>query len=170
MTAENHTRRRFPSRGSGLIAGWSALLLVAACSREPVEPERGARPNEGLREVELSIGDIRITAEVADTEQTRMIGLMHRDSLPADRGMLFVFPKTDYRTFHMKNVKFSLDIAFLREDGAIDEVKQMKAGSVARTYSQHRVKYALEMNQGWFESRGIGPGDRVDLSPIVEAP
>jgi uncharacterized membrane protein (UPF0127 family) len=68
----------------------------------------------------------------------------------------------------MRNVKFPLDIAFLREDGTIDEVKQMKAASADLTYSQHKVRYALEMNEGWFEGHGIGAGDRVDLTPVLE--
>jgi uncharacterized membrane protein (UPF0127 family) len=150
-----------------VVIYWCCLLLFLGCEPESPEAQSGPRPNEGLPEVRLFIDDTVITVEVADTDRTRQVGLMFRDSLPADQGMLFVFEDSEYRTFHMRNVRFPLDIAFIRADGAIDEIKRMKTASLERTYSQHKVKYALEMNEGWFESHGIEPGDRLDLSPVL---
>jgi len=120
-----------------------------------------------VREVRLSIDGVAIVVEVADSDRVRTTGLMYRDHLPRDRGMLFIFPEPKYQTFHMRNVKFPLDIAFLREDGTIDEIKRMKMSAQELTYSQHKVRYALEVNAGWFEAHGIGPGDRVELAPVV---
>lgn len=164
--AGRRERGVFARWGGVLIVPGSILFLMVGCDRNPPKSSQGPRPNEGLREVKLSIGDATITVEVADTDATRMVGLMYRDSLPVDRGMLFIFSESKYQTFYMRNVKFPLDIAFLREDGTIDEIKRMKAASADRTYSQHKVRYVLEMNAGWFESHGIGPGKRVDLSVI----
>jgi len=150
------------------LAAWG-LLLVACGGGEttpPSDQDQGPRPNSGLREVTLSIGDVTLTAEVADTPETRSVGLMYRDRMPKDHGMIFIFEKPDFQRFYMKNTRIPLDIAFIREDGTIDQVKQMKPYSLERTYSQHRAKYALEMNQGWFEANRVGPGDRIDLSPL----
>lgn len=158
-------RRRAARRGPVALVA-AGLMILAGCAGDIPEPASAPKPNSGLREVELSIAGKKSVVEVADTDAARQRGLMYRQSLPQDRGMLFVFPESDYRAFYMKNVAFPLDIAFLREDGTIDEIKHMKAATLDRTYSQHRVRYALEINFGWFESSGIGPGDRVDLSPL----
>jgi uncharacterized membrane protein (UPF0127 family) len=161
---------RFPRRAFRLLPGalfFLPIIILVSCEEEATPPgKKGPRPNSGLREITISIGEVGITAEVADTPEIRRVGLMHRDEMPRDHGMLFIFEKTDFQRFYMKNTRIPLDIAFIREDGTVDQVKQMKPYSLERTYSQHKVKYALEMNEGWFEAHGLGPGDRVDLSAL----
>jgi uncharacterized membrane protein (UPF0127 family) len=164
--------RRFISRALLLPPAGSlvfSFLILAACGENtPPPPKPGPTLATGLPEITLQIGEVAVTAEVADTAKERQLGLMYRDSMPENHGMLFIFEEPDFRRFYMKNTRIPLDIAFIRDDGTIDQVKQMHPFSMDLVYSQHRVRYALEMNQGWFERHGFGPGDTVDLSELEE--
>lgn len=109
----------------------------------------------------LTIGDINVHAEVADTEELRQNGLMYRDSLEQDKGMLFVFDESDRRGFWMKNTRIPLSIAFLSDSGEILNIENMQPYDEASSYSVSPSKCALEMNQGWFRRNGIKSGDVV---------
>jgi uncharacterized membrane protein (UPF0127 family) len=166
MICRFSSRTIFPSRAVLLVF---PLLLLAACEKNAApKPKPGPTPATGLPEITLRIGDVAVTAEVADTPKERQLGLMYRDSMPENHGMIFIFEEPDYRRFYMKNTRIPLDIAFIKDDGTIDQVKQMQPYSMDLIYSQHKVRYALEMNQGWFERHGFGSGDRVDLSELGE--
>lgn len=114
-----------------------------------------------LPTVELVAGVRRIRAEVARSEATRQRGLMARRDVAGDAGMLFVFPRTELRTFWMKNTPSALSIAFIADDGRISQIEDMKPFDLAYTRSREAVRYALEMPRGWFESAGLKPGDKV---------
>jgi hypothetical protein len=147
------------------------LLLIAGCGtsdRPPAPVVPDGKPNEGLRTVRLKIGASEPIIEIADTDATLKTGMMYRDSIPGNRGMLFIFPDSNYRGFWMKNTRIPLDIAYIDEDGVIKEIYQMKPYVTDTTRSHYKVKYALEMNEGWFESQGIKAGYAIDLSPLTE--
>jgi hypothetical protein len=90
---------------------------------------------------------------------------MNREELPADRGMLFVFPGSDYRSFWMKDTSIALSVAYIREDGMITGIYELEPFSLESVDSAAPVKYALEVNRGTFRRLGVGPGDRVLLPP-----
>jgi uncharacterized membrane protein (UPF0127 family) len=117
-----------------------------------------AHAADSLRTVALSAGLYVIQAEVADTPETRIRGLMYRKSMPANRGMLFVFPYAERQCFWMKNTLIPLSIAFLDDRGVIVNIEQMQPQSEDQHCSAGPVRYALEMNQGWFASKRIRPG------------
>ena len=78
--------------------------------------------------------------------------------------MLFLFPNIGKRTFWMKNTHIPLSIAFMDDAGKIVMIHQMEADQTSTTYhSFQSVRYALEVNQGWFILHGIKPGDRVEM-------
>ena len=119
-------------------------------------------------------GEFRATlrVEVADTSEERSLGLMYRAVLPKDAGMLFIYPKSDWRSFWMKNTRIPLSLAYISADWRITEIVRMNPlrggvklpGWVPRTYpSKKSVRYALEVNQGWFKRNGIGPGAEVSF-------
>lgn len=119
----------------------------------------GCRTEAELLPVQIS-GE-RLMVEIADTPEERRQGLMNRESLPEDRGMLFVFEEEDYRSFWMKNTEIPLSIAFISADGVIMEIRDMTPYSLEPVESTHRAKYALEVNQGMFERLGIEVGAEI---------
>lgn len=111
-----------------------------------------------LNTIQLGAGMHLIHAEVAQTAQEREIGLMFRRSLPVNDGMLFVFPRAGVQCFWMRNTLIPLAVAFIADDGSIVNLDEMQAQTENSHCSTKPVRYVLEMNQGWFEKRGIKPG------------
>jgi uncharacterized protein len=111
----------------------------------------------------------RIYVEIADTPEERAEGLMFRSSLPADRGMLFVFPEPQPLAFWMKNTSIPLSIAYIDRDGRILEIHYMEPYSLESVPSRQPALYALEVNRGTFERLGIEPGDRLRLPEDLSA-
>ncbi len=102
-----------------------------------------------------------LSIEVADTPDERAIGLMNRESLPEDAGMLFDF-RADVQTgFWMRNTLIPLSIAFVHETGIIVHIEDMLPQTEDLHYSPSSYRYAIEVNQGWYEDNGIAAGDMV---------
>lgn len=117
--------------------------------------------------VTLRIGNRRIRVEVAITPQSREYGLMQRDYLCDDCGMLFVFEKADKHVFWMKDTPLPLSIAFISADGDIINIEEMKPNTTVSHNSQGDALYALEMNNSWFAKNGIMPTDKVQSLKIA---
>jgi uncharacterized protein len=111
--------------------------------------------------ITLSAGLFRIQAEVASTFNQRAQGLMFRQSMPAQAGMLFVFDEKDTHCMWMKNTLIPLSVAFLDDDGHIVNIHDMQPGSLDNHCAEKPVRYALEMNRGWFSEKGIEGGARI---------
>lgn len=117
-----------------------------------------------LPEEPMKVGEKTITVEVAKAPYDRARGLMFRDTIPEDHGMLFVFDYPDYHRFYMKNTRIPLTIAFITEDGRIISLHDMEPFSEeARHFPKEKALYALEMNQGWFERNNVAPGTHIQL-------
>ena len=131
-----------------------ALLLAApAAAQLPV--------------VELSAGMHLIRAELADSFAARMQGLMHRQSLDRNAGMLFVFEEAGIHCMWMKNTLIPLSVAFLDDAGAIINIADMQPHSEETHCAQRPARYALEMSRGWFARRGVKPGAKLrGLAPL----
>jgi len=114
----------------------------------------------------LRVKDLYITAEIADTPQKRQLGLMYRNELEENRGMLFIFPLPNYLSFWMKNTYIPLSIAFIDTNGIITEIEDMEPETTTSHVSQFLSQYALEMNQGWFEKNNIKVGDKVYVEDL----
>ena len=113
----------------------------------------------------LTIGTQVVTAEIAATDETRQIGLMHRFSLPPDHGMLFVHDAPRMLSFWMRNTYIPLSIAFIDANGRIINIEDMAPQVERLTWSAGPALYALEMKKGWFAQKGIGPGAEVKGLP-----
>ncbi len=111
--------------------------------------------------VPLTIDGNKILVEVANTESTRMAGLMFRNELGTDNGMLFVFADDVSRAFWMKNTLIPLSIAFMDEKGAVENTLEMPPQTEQTFMSAGPAKYALEMNAGWYTKHGVKPGDMI---------
>ena len=127
----------------------------------PVRTTRAQDAPQQLPAMTLTAGMHRISAEVARTPEQRATGLMHRKSMPAHAGMLFVFEQPEPLCFWMKNTLIPLSIAFLLDDGTILNIEEMRPQTLDSHCSQRPVRFALEMNSGWFSRRGLKPGDRI---------
>jgi len=118
--------------------------------------------------IRLHAGSHPIEAEVAATPVTRDKGLMNRPLLPANRGMLFIFPKERTHCMWMRNTTIPLSVAFIDSRGTIVNIAEMPPATDDYYCSDKPVRYALEMNQGWFRDKGVAPGTRIrdiDKSP-----
>jgi len=139
-------------------------LLWAGCDfkREEVAPRSALHT--------FHIANQPIQAELALTISERQAGLKHRTELPQDQGMLFIFENPQKVSFWMRNTHIPLDIAYLTGDGIIREIHQMYPNvTVGVDSSRDDIVMALEMNEGWFASKGILPGDRIDLVEVRRA-
>lgn len=115
-------------------------------------------------------GRHRIAVEIADTPESRATGLMHREHMPADHGMLFDFGETRAVSMWMKNTLISLDMLFLREDGTVATIaRNARPLSLTAIPSSEPVRYVLEINAGAAAHYGVTQGDRLD-HPIIGAP
>ncbi|MCB9665024.1 MAG: DUF192 domain-containing protein [Alphaproteobacteria bacterium] len=113
----------------------------------------------------ITLDGTALVVEVADDPEERAQGLMMRDHLAADRGMLFVYPEAQPRSFWMKDTRIPLSIAFLDDKGVIRKIADMTPLSLDHTKSVYPARYAVEVNKGWFAAHGIEVGDRVDGLP-----
>lgn len=141
----------------------SALLAVAAMAVPQALAQDTAQRLPAIR---LSAGMHNISAEVAQTPAQRQVGLMHRKSMPATDGMLFVFEQHAVQCFWMKNTQLPLSIAFLADDGTVVNIDEMKPMTETSHCSQKPVRYALEMNQGWFAKKGVKTGSKLRGGPF----
>ena len=114
-----------------------------------------------LPRVDLTAGFYRIQAEVAARDPDRMQGLMHRRSMPANHGMLFVFAQAARHCMWMRNTFLPLSVAFLDDEGRILNIEDMQPQTEDNHCAAKTARYALEMNLGWFAGKGIKPGTRI---------
>jgi len=122
-------------------------------------------PQPELSTTKLHTGIHVITAEVAATDTSRTIGLMMRERLAPNHGMVFVFEDKSQHCFWMRNTLLPLSIAFVDDDGTIVNIADMAPKSDASTCPQRPVRYALEMDQGWFAKRGVTAGKKITGLP-----
>ena len=152
-----------------LLAMAAAVALAAGLSGGPAALAQQERVNPVLPRVALTAGIHRIQAEVADTPQKRQLGLMGREKLGPNEGMLFVFEDQAVHCFWMKNTPLPLSIAFIGNDGAVVNIADMTPFSEDTHCPSKPVRYALEMTQGWFGHKGIVAGSRIGGLPVRPA-
>ncbi len=151
----------------------TALLLAStgAVHAQPppqLQPQpRIAGPQLTLPRVELSAGMHRIEAQVAQAPHERQIGLMHRRTMAQHEGMLFVFEQPGTQCFWMKNTLLPLTAAFVADDGTIVNLVDMQPLVEDSHCSARPVRYVLEMNQGWFDKKGLKAGSQLRGKPFA---
>lgn len=115
----------------------------------------------------VELGGKKFSVEIADTREKQALGLMFRDEMPADQGMLFIFPNEAPRSFWMKNTRIPLDIMYFDEDLIMVSISaDTKPCKIKRCPSYPSIataKYVLELNAGTASELGVGPGDRLKV-------
>jgi uncharacterized membrane protein (UPF0127 family) len=145
------------------------LLRCAALAAVAVAPTAWAQsgPQPHLPTVDITAGMFRVKAEVARTEEQRELGLMLRKDMAPHEGMLFVFDDTELHCFWMKNTLLPLSIAFIADDGTVVNVADMAPETTESHCPAKPIRFALEMNQGWFAKHGIKAGYKLGGAPFV---
>jgi len=149
---------------SYLIAGIVAILLVMFVML-------AVGKNQAVKTVQVRIGNATVQAELADTEAKQVRGLMFRDSLPKDAGMLFVFPKEGRHSIWMMNTSIPLDIIWLDKDKKVIKVEESaqpcNALLICRTYSAgSEDMYILEVNAGYAKRHNIKIGTKAGFEVV----
>lgn len=121
--------------------------------------------------IPLQVSGHQLNAEVAHTDTARTQGLMHRDTLAKNSGMLFVFPRAGHYSMWMLNTHIPLSVAYLDDDGVVLNILDMTPHTTTAHSSPGLAKYALEMNQGWFSAKEIKAGEKIlglEQAPAAE--
>lgn len=149
---------------SALVALFSLLATVAPAA-DDVHFDRGRLT------IETTDGrKVVFTVELAIDDAQRMRGLMYRQTMPADHGMLFDFRQSRLVTMWMKNTVLPLDMLFLDEKGVARHVREHAVPfSEEMISSGGAVRYVLELNAGTLRRLGIGEGSRADLAGLEKA-
>lgn len=149
------------------LALLALAVLFAGCGGAGSETtDAGTVSNLRTVTIDTSGGEkVEVRVEIADEPDEQARGLMDRTALGRDRGMLFVFPDEKERSFWMKNTLIPLSIAYIDSEGRIVDIQDMKPldDDPPHYVSAEPARYALEVNQGFFDENGVKVGDRAEL-------
>jgi len=151
------------NRFGRIIAGMLLLSLLGGvgCGSNGQSSGR-QRPVEASPT--LTIDGVKLNVEIVQDAESRQKGLMNRNELEKNEGMLFVFNSSRILSFWMRNTFIPLDIAFIAEDGRIVDIQRMAPLDDTTSYvSSAPALYALEVNAGWFSENGIKVGGQVQF-------
>ncbi len=151
------------------VALAAAVFILAGCGGEN-EPAASPPPPpeaEAVATITTAKGEaVRVQVEVADNDAEAELGLMFRESLPDDAGMIFVFDEPRTRGFWMKNTLIPLSIAYFDGAGEIVRILDMqpcRADPCEKYEPGVPYRGALEVNLGAFRRWGVNAGDRIEL-------
>ncbi|WP_309382285.1 DUF192 domain-containing protein [Cerasicoccus frondis] len=149
------------------------LLNLVGCNQE--EAAANAAPSSTAHAkpdsyFPLTLGNEKIRVQLAILPSEQAEGLMYRQKLAENDGMLFIFPSAGQRSFWMKNVDIPLDVGYIRTDGVLREVYPMYPHVEKGVKSDSdEIQYVLEMNQGWYKNHKVYPGVQLDFAEIASA-
>lgn len=159
---------------------FSAALLglffsFSNCKEKPIDKvltKEIVFQKEGTLEIMKAENDSVVASleiEIANDEYERQTGLMHRESMVNNQGMLFIFKDNRPRTFYMKNTEFALDIIYLNPQKEIINIqKDAKPFDESSLPSDGPAMYVLEINAGLSDTWGLEPGDKVEWRRELE--
>ena len=150
----------------GMLRAMSAVAIVSSLGGFFTNAQAQDAPQRLTNRTTLGAGLYNMQVEVAVTPQEHAIGLMHRTSMGANDGMLFVFDRPGVQCFWMKNTLIPLSVAFVADDGTVVNLDEMKPQTLDSHCSTQPVRYVLEMNTGWFKKKGIKPGQKLSGAPF----
>ena len=120
------------------------------------------KPKKKMKE-ELEYIDLPLEVEIPSNLRDFNRGLMFRESLENDKGMLFIFERVGQYSFYMKNTTIPLDVAFVTEDGIVESIKSLEPNDETAVSSDGQVLFAIEANRGWFTENNVEVGDEIVL-------
>jgi uncharacterized membrane protein (UPF0127 family) len=118
----------------------------------------------------IKVGERTVQMQIAALPPETQKGLMFRQTMGPDEGMLFVFPAPQQMGFYMRNTTLPLDIGYFDPAGELKEIYPMYPLDERTVPSRsHNIQFCLEMNQGWYKQSGVRPGAKIDLKAVAEA-
>jgi uncharacterized protein len=147
-----------------LAAPLAALFALLLLAMPLAQAQTGPQPR--LPTIDLQAGIHIIKTELAITPEQQQVGMMFRREMGTNDGMLFISEESGQRCFWMRNTLVPLTIAFLADDGTIVNLADMDAQSDRSHCSAKPVRFALEMNRGWFAKRGLKAGAKIKGKPF----
>lgn len=156
------------------LRAWAAAAALLALAASGCGPGKTAAAVSAQKTVwdhfTINVGGRPASLQLAVLPAEQERGLMQRNDLGKDEGMIFVNPRPKALSFWMHDTPESLDIGYIGPDGVIEEVYPLLPFDERSVSSQSdQLQYALEMPQGWFAANGIRPGSRVDLKAVAAA-
>ncbi|WP_374076635.1 DUF192 domain-containing protein [Bdellovibrio bacteriovorus] len=122
-----------------------------------------------FKKKKITLGTKTLVVEIAETPDQHERGLMFRDKMGPDEGMLFIFKNEETRFFWMKNTLIDLSIGYFDKNGTLIDVQEMVSGKgvpdpqLPSYASAKPAKYALEMNKGWFDKNKVKIGTKLKI-------
>ena len=153
---------------SSILQIFACALILGAC--QPTSSNESVEQIPADHYFPIPFAGNSIYLQLALTESEQAQGLMHRNSLKENHGMLFIFQKAKPRAFWMKNTRIPLDLAYLDPSGTVLEVHKLYPYDERSVPSRSKnISLVLEMNQGWFNANQVHPGSRIDCQTIRTA-
>ncbi len=138
-----------------------ALITLTALFAINTPSASAKEPATNLPAITLKVGGQSVRAEVAAIDETRQKGLMYREKMAKNDGMLFVFPDIAYHAMWMRNTPLPLAVAFMDQAGKIVSIHEMQPHTETSHQAAGPARYALEMNSQWFAKNNIKTGDTI---------
>jgi hypothetical protein len=145
-----------------IAATLAILILPTTLARQSYPPIHAPSPISEYEVRKITIDDVMLNVEIADDSEKIQKGLMFRESLPEDRGMLFIFEKEREYSFWMMNMKINLDMIWINSDGKVVHIVEDAAPCIDSAHTSQctynpdeRAKYVLEVNSGFVQKHGI---------------
>ena len=143
-------------------------MVLTAWGDSPPEQARGDKTVADR--FSIKIGDRVVAMQIAALPAELQHGLMFRQTMGSDEGMLFVFATPQQMGFWMRNTILPLDIGYIDGTGKLKEIYPMYPLDEKPVASRsHAIQYCLEMNQGWYARHGVKVGAALDLKAVGAA-
>ena len=152
--AAKRLEKKMGKKGEGNLEAWVQSKITKAA--DYIDTAADYVTNEEFVTLPLQI-------EVPNNIRDFNLGLMFRESLDQNSGMLFIFDEVAEQSFHMRETRIPLDIAFITEEGIIESIKELEPFDETAVASEGEVLCALEVNRGWFAENNVEVGDEIDI-------
>jgi uncharacterized membrane protein (UPF0127 family) len=137
------------------------MAMAAACAAQTSAPSTQATTQAAT--VAMTIAKKEYKLEIAADGASREHGLMFRESMADDHGMIFIFPKADRWSFWMKNTLIPLDLIWADESGKIVDTTTLQPKDETAYTPRRKAIYVIELNAGAIKKLGIKPGDMLEI-------
>ena len=147
-----------------------SLIFLSGCGGAADADTSNANPTTIDDWLPVNLEDKSIEIQIAFKQHELSKGLMFRNSMGEQRGMLFYYDPPKQMSFYMRNTKIPLDIGYFTSDGVLREIYPMYPMDERSVKSRRDdILMALEMNQGWYAENGVKPGAAFDLPTLKKA-